>query len=113
MDTLSAYLSSGHIAKSLEAERLAMVQRTWRESFGHPAHRDMLQAHQVRADEFYGRSVSPLRPATPAQLADLVSAVTAYRPPKQYKPRKKTPTVIPADRLLQIAVQAAARKKAS
>lgn len=111
MDTLTAYLSSTHIAKSLERERLAMVQRTWRESFGHPAHRDMLQAHTKRADEFYGRTVSPLAPATPTQIAELVSAVTAYRPPKQYRPRKQTPNVIAAERLLQIAVEAAEQRK--
>lgn len=84
MDTLTAYLSSGHITRALEHERLAAVQRTWRESFGHPAHRDMLADHNERVREFYGRGDPGTQPGTPKQINELVDAVTGYHPTKKY-----------------------------
>lgn len=112
MDTLTAYLSSSHIAKALERERVTQSREIWRESFGHPSHKAMLTVHDTRVAEFYGRGPAGSEPATPDVIAELVSAVMSYRPPKKYKPKPK-PGGITADRLLQIAVQAAERKGAA
>lgn len=98
--------------RALDRERMQLNDRAWRESFGHPTHRVMVAAHQARVNEFYGRGPTTDEPGSPAQLAELIDAVTAYRPPKKYTPRKKptTTTAISAERQLQIAVQAAQRK---
>lgn len=108
-DTLSAYLTSGHITRALDRERVAQNERTWRESFGHPSHRLMVAAHEMAVAEFYGRGKPTTTPGTPAQLAELVDAVTGYRPAKKYSPKTK-PARITAERQLQIAVEAATRK---
>lgn len=114
MDTLTAYLShTAHITRSLERERVTQAATSWRESFAHPAHKTMLLAHESRVNEFYNKTPRGNRPATDAQLAELLSESNLYKSPIPYKPRKTKRNVITADRLLQIAVEAAERKQAS
>ena len=115
-DTLSLFLESLSPAL-VETERLGDYAAARGESFGHAAHREMLAHHRIEQHRFKLRMAANQnhldgmqRRADDAADAERVAAYKATRTPR--KP-PETPTVIPADRLLQIAVQAAARKKAS
>lgn len=53
MDTLAAYLSNPHlIAKGIERDRHAQHDRAWRETFAHPAHKQMLANHEISRTQY-------------------------------------------------------------